>query len=182
MCTNHKITKSQNHNFEIMLELKARQIDVLNSKNLLCKVVLLLKVSGTNQRPEQPWPSGTGLVRHCPHGLFSPLFTFLHAIFFCPFRLSLAPNICPWVSRGWIRAERLELVEILAENHLDLVETLNHLTTTSPLMIQLILPVMEQYRQLKNILSMLDNLDALKEKLIGRVIYWLQEIQTKRLN
>ena len=41
---------------------------------------------------------------------------------------------------------------------------------------------MEQYHQLKNILSMLDNLDALKEKLIGRVIYWLQEIHTKRLN
>ena len=41
---------------------------------------------------------GTGLVRHCPLGVFSPFFTFLHAIFFCPFRLFLAPNICPWVS------------------------------------------------------------------------------------
>ena len=36
--------------------------------------------------------------RHCPQGLFSPFFTFLHAIFFRPFRLSLAPTICPWVS------------------------------------------------------------------------------------
>ena len=41
---------------------------------------------------------GTGLVRHCPQGLFSPFFTFLRAIFFRPFRLSLAPTICPWVS------------------------------------------------------------------------------------
>ena len=50
--------------------------------------------------PNQKWrrPFGTGLVRHCPQGLFSPLFTFLRAIFFRPFRLSLAPTICPWVS------------------------------------------------------------------------------------
>ena len=41
---------------------------------------------------------GTGLVRHCPQGLFSPIFTFLRVIFFRPFRLSLAPFICPWVS------------------------------------------------------------------------------------
>ena len=32
------------------------------------------------------------------HGLFSPFFTFLRAIFSRPFRLSLAPTICPWVS------------------------------------------------------------------------------------
>ena len=31
-------------------------------------------------------------------GLFSPFFAFLCAIFFRPFRLSLAPTICPWVS------------------------------------------------------------------------------------
>ena len=43
-------------------------------------------------------PFGTGLVRHCPQGLLSPFFTFLCAIFFRPFRLSLAPTICPWVS------------------------------------------------------------------------------------
>ena len=41
---------------------------------------------------------GTGLVRHCPQGLFSPFFTFLRAIFSRPFRPSLAPTICPWVS------------------------------------------------------------------------------------
>jgi len=72
-----------------------------------------------------------------------------------------------------IRMEHLELVEILAETRLDFLETLNHLTTTSPSMIQLISPVMEQYCQLKNdISSLLDNLDALEETLIARVIYW----------
>ena len=70
-----------------------------------------------------------------------------------------------------IRVERLELVEILAKNRLDLLETLNHLTKTSPSMTQLTLPVMEQYRQLNDdISSMLDNLNTLEEKLIARVI------------
>ena len=54
--------------------------------------------SGTNQKAERRRPSGTGLVRHCPQGLFSPFFTFLRVIFFRPFRLSLALTICPWVS------------------------------------------------------------------------------------
>ena len=54
--------------------------------------------SGTNQKSERRRSFGTGLVRHCPQGLFSPFFTFLRAIFFHPFRLSLAPTICPWVS------------------------------------------------------------------------------------
>ena len=54
--------------------------------------------SGTNQKPERRWPFGTGLVRHCPQGLFSPFFTFLRALFSRPFRLSLALTICPWVS------------------------------------------------------------------------------------
>ena len=54
--------------------------------------------SGTNQKPERRRPFGTGLVRHCPQGLFSPFFTFLRAIFFRPFRLFLVPTICPWVS------------------------------------------------------------------------------------
>ena len=49
--------------------------------------------------PEQRQPFGIGLVRHCPQGLHSPFFTLLlRAIFFHPFRLSLAPTICPWVS------------------------------------------------------------------------------------
>ena len=56
------------------------------------------KFSGTNQKPERQRPFGTGVIRHCPQGLFSPFFTFLRALFFRPFRLSLAPTICPWVS------------------------------------------------------------------------------------
>ena len=56
------------------------------------------KFSGTNQKTERRRPFGTGLVRHCPQGLFSPFFSFLRALFFRPFRLSLAPTICPWVS------------------------------------------------------------------------------------
>ena len=51
-----------------------------------------------NKKPERRRPFGTGLVRHCPQGLFSPFFTFLCAIFFQPLRLSHAPTICPWVS------------------------------------------------------------------------------------
>ena len=38
--------------------------------------------SGTNQKPESRRPFGTGLVRHCPQGLFSPFFTSLRAIYF----------------------------------------------------------------------------------------------------
>ena len=37
--------------------------------------------SGTNQKPERWRPFGTGLVRHCPQGLFSPFFTFLRSIY-----------------------------------------------------------------------------------------------------
>ena len=51
-----------------------------------------------NQKPEWRRPFGTGLVRHCPQGLFWPFFTFLRAIFSRPFRLSLALTICRWVS------------------------------------------------------------------------------------
>ena len=54
--------------------------------------------SGTNQKPERWRPFGTGLIRHCPQGLFSPFFAFLRALFFHSIRLSLAPTICPWVS------------------------------------------------------------------------------------
>ena len=58
------------------------------------------KFSGTNQKSEWRRPFETGLVRHCPQGLFLPFFTFLHAIFFRPFRLSLAPTLCSWVSEN----------------------------------------------------------------------------------
>ena len=49
------------------------------------------------QKEKRRRPFGTGLVRHCTQGLFSPFFTFLRAKFSRPFRLSLAPTICPWV-------------------------------------------------------------------------------------
>ena len=53
-----------------------------------------------NCKPEFCWMESA----HCPQGLFSPFFTFLRAIFFCPFRLSLAPTICPWVSEdGFVK-------------------------------------------------------------------------------
>ena len=42
------------------------------------------KFSGTNQKPEQRRPFGTGLVRHCSQGLFSPFFTFLGSIHIFP--------------------------------------------------------------------------------------------------
>ena len=48
-----------------------------------------------NQKAERRRPFGTGLVRHCPQGLFWPFFTFLRAIFFHLFRLSLAPLSAP---------------------------------------------------------------------------------------
>ena len=57
------------------------------------------KVFLPNQKAERQQPLGTGLVRHCPQGLFSPFFTFLRAIFSRPFRLSLSPTICPWPPR-----------------------------------------------------------------------------------
>ena len=66
------------------------------------------KFSGTNQQPERLWPFGTGLVRHCPQGLFSPFFTFLRATFSRPFRLSLAPTICPWVSEDVFQQKLLQ--------------------------------------------------------------------------
>ena len=55
------------------------------------------KFSCTHQKSEWGRPFGTGLARHCPQGLFLPLFTFLLAIFFRLFRLFLAPTICLWV-------------------------------------------------------------------------------------
>ena len=45
-----------------------------------------------NRKAERQRPFGTGLVRHCPQGLFSPFFSFLCAIF--PARLDfLSPPL-----------------------------------------------------------------------------------------
>ena len=71
---------------------------LIGARKLLCFL--------PNQKAERRRPFGTGLVRHCPQGLFSPFFTFLRAIFFRPFRLSLAPTICPWVSEDVFPRER----------------------------------------------------------------------------
>ena len=64
------------------------------------------------QKAERRRPFGTGLVRHCPRGLFSPFFTFLRGVFFRPFRLSLGPTICPWVSEDVIFAELRKISNI----------------------------------------------------------------------
>ena len=70
---------------------------LIGARKLLCFSV--------QSEAERRRPFGTGLVRHCPQGLFSPFFTFLRAIFFRPFRLFLAPTISPWVSKEVDRSE-----------------------------------------------------------------------------
>ena len=42
-----------------------------------------------------------------PEELFSLFFTFLRALFFRPFRLSLAPTIRPWVSEDELTQKQL---------------------------------------------------------------------------
>ena len=57
--------------------------------------------SGTNQKPEWRRPFGTGLVRHCPQGLFSPFFTFLRSIYiFPPVKTFPRPHYLPLGLRG----------------------------------------------------------------------------------
>ena len=56
---------------------KERQEEPLGTMSYLC-------FSGSNQKPERWRPFGTGLVRHCPQGLFSPFFTFLRSIYIFP--------------------------------------------------------------------------------------------------
>ena len=57
--------------------------------------------SGTNQKPERRRPFGTGLVRHCPQGLFLPFFTFLRAIYFSA-RLDFSSSPLSALGlRGW---------------------------------------------------------------------------------
>ena len=59
-------------------------------------------ISGTNQKPERRRPFGTGLVRHCPQGLFSPFFTFLRAIYFSAHLDFPRPHYLPVGLRGCI--------------------------------------------------------------------------------
>ena len=71
----------------------------------------------------------------------------------------------------WIRDERLQLVEVLAESRLRVIDTLSYLANTSPSMLQNVRPVVEEYFQLReNIISMLINLDALEQELELRMI------------
>ena len=80
-------------------------------------------VPENHQKSERRRPFGTGMVRQCPQGLFSPIFTFLRAIFFRPLRLSLAPTICPWVSEDALRnvwqyfLARLLRAQLLQKNY-----------------------------------------------------------------
>lgn len=70
-----------------------------------------------------------------------------------------------------IRAERLELVEILAETRLQLLDTLNNLATTSPsIILQDVSLLMAQYRQVRdNIYKMLNDMDALEQGIVSRI-------------
>ena len=53
---------------------------------------------GTKKSKER-WEEPLGTMSYQTNVLlFSPFFTFLRAILFLPFRHSLAPTICPWVS------------------------------------------------------------------------------------
>ena len=61
--------------------------------------------SGTNQKPERQRLFGTGLVIHCPQGLFSPFFTFLRAIFSARLDFSSFPLSLPLGLRGCIRLQ-----------------------------------------------------------------------------
>lgn len=70
-----------------------------------------------------------------------------------------------------IRSERLDLVELLAENQREVLDTLSNLATTSPsITLQDFSPVLDQYRELKNsILSMLKEMDHLEQKFLSRM-------------
>lgn len=68
-----------------------------------------------------------------------------------------------------IRSERLDLVELLAENQREVLDTLSNLATTSPsITLQDFSPVLDQYRELKNsILSTLKEMDHLEQKFLS---------------
>ena len=89
---------------QIILFQQSPKMLKIDSENfihaLLMFLGLFLKISRwVPLKPERRRPFGTGLVRHCSQGLFSPFFTiFVPYIFFRRFRLSLVPTICPWVS------------------------------------------------------------------------------------
>ena len=67
-----------------------------------------------------------------------------------------------------IRAERLDLVETLTENCLQLLDTLH--SPHPSMILQDVLPVIAQYCKLKSdIPSMLKDMDALEQTLVSRI-------------
>ena len=69
-----------------------------------------------------------------------------------------------------IRVERLDLVEFLAKNRLQLVATLTYISTTVPLMVQNVAEVLGTYRQLQeDVCRMINDLDRLEQKLMQRI-------------
>ena len=69
-----------------------------------------------------------------------------------------------------IRVERLDLVEFLAENRLQLVATVTYISTTVPLMVQDVAEVLGTYRQLQeDVCRMINDLDRLEQKLTQRI-------------
>ena len=69
-----------------------------------------------------------------------------------------------------IRVERLDVVEFLAENRLQLVDTLTCISTTVPLMVQNVAEVLDTYRQLQeDVRQMINDLDRLEQELMQRI-------------
>ena len=65
--------------------------------------------SGGEGKSKRAGKYGTKKSKERREELFSPFFTFLRATFFRPFRLSLDPTICPWVSEDeiWMMQQNL---------------------------------------------------------------------------
>ena len=80
--------------------------------------------SGTNQNPERRRPFGTGLVRHCPQGLFSPFFTFFFVPYFSafldfpspPLSAPGSPRMEPRQLIAWILSSNLKEWQILSQS------------------------------------------------------------------
>ena len=89
MTTRSNFLKSELEKIYNLLNVSFEYADFarLENDNRFIKIFELLMelcFSGTNQKTERRRPFGTGLVRHCPQGLFSPFFTFLLCHIFPP--------------------------------------------------------------------------------------------------
>ena len=66
--------------------------------------------------------------------------------------------------------ERLDLVEFLAENRLQLVDTLTYISTTVQLMVQNVAEVLDTYRQLQeDARRIINDLDRLEQELMQQI-------------